>query len=134
MASNGVVTIASDAGPEETLGRLKSGIASMGLTLFAVIDHAKNAGEAGLSLRPSVVAVFGNAKAGTLLMQAGQASAIDLPLKVLVWQDAAGKTWISYNDPVWIAHRHGLPAEAAQIAGRMRDGLAALTSKAAGSL
>lgn len=131
MAAEGLVTIASTFSAKETLERLKAEIASSGLELFAEIDHAKNAQEAAISLRPETVLLFGSAKAGTPLMQANQAAGIDLPLKALVWEDSAGKTWISYNDPVWIAHRFGLPAGALEIAGKMRKGLEALTAKAA---
>ncbi len=134
MAADGLVTIESKFGPEETLARLKTGIESACLTLFAVVDHAKNAQEAGLSLRPSTVLVFGSGKAGTPLMQANQATAIDLPLRALVWQDAGRKTWISYNDPLWTAHRHALPVEAVQIASKMHDGIEMLAGTAAGSL
>ena len=99
--------------------------------MFAEIDHAKEAKEAALALRPETVFVFGNAKAGTPLMQANQAIGLDLPLKALVWQDEAGKTWISYNDPVWTARRFGLPDAAVQIAEKMREGLEGLARKAA---
>ncbi len=132
MEIEGMVTVASHFSPKETLERLKAEIASHGLDLFAEIDHAKNAEEAGISLRPETVLVFGNAKAGTPLMQANQASGLDLPLKALVWQDAGRMTWISYNDPVWIAHRYGLPASAVEIAGKMREGLDVLAGNAAG--
>ena len=132
MAVEGLVTIPSNLGQRETLERLKAEIASHGLELFAEIDHAQNAKEAALTLRPETVLVFGSAKAGTPLMVANQAVGIDLPLKALVWQDAAGKTWISYSDPVWIAGRYELPAEAMQLAEKMRQGLEALARKAAG--
>jgi uncharacterized protein (DUF302 family) len=134
MAPEGVVTIPSGYGPKETVGRLKAGIATHGLDLFAEIDHAQNAKDAALTLLPETVLVFGSAAAGTPLMQANQAAGIDLPLKALVWQDATGKTWISYNDPVWIAERHGLSAQPMHIAVRMREGLEAIAGKAAGSM
>jgi uncharacterized protein (DUF302 family) len=108
MAEDGLTTIRSAHGPEETLHRLEAEIRSRGMTVFAHIDHAAGAAEVGLSLRPTDVLLFGNAKAGTPLMQSIQTIGIDLPLKVLVWQDAAGDTWLSYNDPQWIAKRHGL--------------------------
>ncbi len=133
MAYEGLVTIPSSYGPKETIERLKAGIAAHGLGLFAEIDHAQNAKDAALALPPETVLVFGSAAAGTPLMQANQAAGIDLPLKALVWQDGAGKTWISYNDPVWIAERHGLSAHPMHIAVRMREGLEAIASKAAGS-
>ncbi len=131
MTADGIVTIAAKSNAKETLLRLKAAIASHGLELFAEIDHAKNAAEISLSLRPSTVLLFGNAKAGTPLMQAKQIVALDLPLRALVWEDAAGKTWISCIDPVWIAHRYGLAADAVQIAAKMREGLDALIGNAA---
>ena len=134
MALEGVVTISANYGPKETVERLKAGIARRGLDLFAEIDHAKNAKEAALSLPPETVLVFGSAAAGTPLMQENQAAGIDLPLKALVWRDAAGQTWISYNDPVWIARRHGLSAGLLHVADKMREGLEAIAAEAAGSL
>jgi uncharacterized protein (DUF302 family) len=132
MSTEGVVTIASTSGPKETIARLKARIQSQGIELFAEIDHAKNAATVSLSLRPSTVLIFGHAKAGTPLMQAKQAAALDLPLRALVWEDAEGRTWISYIDPVWIARRHGLPPAEAEAAGKMREGLEALVKNAAG--
>lgn len=132
MALEGVVTIPSCFGPKETLDRLKGEIASHGLDLFAEIDHAKNAKDAAITLRPETVLLFGSTKAGTPLMQANQAAGLDLPLKTLVWQDAEGKTWISYNDPIWIATRYSLPAEAMQLAQKMRQGLEVIANNTAG--
>lgn len=134
MAAEGLFNIASKSGFQETLARLKREIASRGLTLFAVIDHAKGAEEAGLSLRPTTALIFGNAKGGTPLMQANQTIGIDLPLRALVWQDDAGKTWISCNDPVWFAQRHGVTLEAAQEAAKLRNGLEAIIKNAAGGV
>src|SRR5262249_56845935 len=94
-------------GPRETMDRLEAAVKAKGLTIFARIDHAAGAAEVGLSLRPTAVLIFGNAKAGTPLMQSNQTTGIDLPLKALVWQDESGKTWLSYNDPNWLANRHG---------------------------
>jgi uncharacterized protein (DUF302 family) len=109
----GLTTVPSDFGPKETVDRLEGEIREKGLNVFARIDHAEGAAEAGLELRPTNLIIFGNARGGTPLMQAAQTAGIDLPLKILVWQDTAGKTWISYNDPRWIAQRHhlGLKAE-----------------------
>ena len=81
------------------------------MTVFARIDHAAGAAEVGLPLRPTELLIFGNAKGGTPFMQATQAIGIDLPLKALVWQDASGNTCLSYNDPSWLAKRHGLGNE-----------------------
>jgi uncharacterized protein (DUF302 family) len=108
MAVHGLTTIKSSHAPQETMNRLEAAVKAKGLTVFARIDHAGGASAAGLSLRPTEVLIFGNANGGTPLMQAVQTVGIDLPLKALVWQDAAGETWLSWNDPAWIAARHGL--------------------------
>jgi uncharacterized protein (DUF302 family) len=107
MSSDGLVTIASAHDVKETLDRLVAEVTQKGLTVFARIDHAAGARDVGLSLRPTELLIFGNARGGTPLMQAHQTVGIDLPLKALAWQDAAGKTWLSYNDPAWLAARHG---------------------------
>ena len=112
MAADGLITLRSSYGPKETMNRLETEVKAKGLTIFARIDHAAGAAEVGLSLRPTELLIFGNAKGGTPLMQAVQTIAIDLPLRVLVWQDASGNTWLSYNDPNWLAKRHGLGHEA----------------------
>jgi uncharacterized protein (DUF302 family) len=104
----GLFTMASNTGPKETGDRLAAAIAARGLTLFARIDHAAGAAAAGLPLRPTELFIFGNAKGGTVLMQNSQTAGIDLPLKALVWQDAAGATWISWNDLKFLAQRHRL--------------------------
>jgi len=108
MATAGLTTIASDHGPRETMNRLEAAVKAKGLTVFARIDHAAGAAEVGMSLRPTELLIVGNAKAGTPLMQSVQTTGIDLPLKALVWQDTAGTTWLSYNDPRWLAQRHGV--------------------------
>jgi len=95
--------------------RLEAAVTAKGMTVFARIDHAAGAASAGLSLRPAEVLIFGNAKGGTPLMQAAQTMAIDLPLKALVWQDASGDTWLSWNDPAWLAARHGVVGAEAVI-------------------
>jgi uncharacterized protein (DUF302 family) len=102
----GLTTIPSSLGPKETMDRLEAQIRAKGLTIFARIDHAAGASEVGLLLRPTELIIFGNARGGTPLMQSVQTVGIDLPLKALVWQDPAGKTWISYNEPKWIVQRH----------------------------
>src|SRR5580658_2536785 len=108
MATKGLITIQSSYGPKDTIDRLEAAVQAKGMTVFARIDHAAGATAAGLSLRPTEVLIFGNAKGGTPLMQAVQTIGIDLPLKALVWQDASGVTWLSYNDPAWLAARHRL--------------------------
>jgi uncharacterized protein (DUF302 family) len=111
MAVEGLTTIPSRYGPKETIDRLEAEVKAKGLTVFARIDHAAGAAEVGLPLRQTEVLVFGNAKGGTPLMQAAQTVGIDLPLKAVVWQDGSGTTWLSYNDPKYLAARHGLGRE-----------------------
>jgi uncharacterized protein (DUF302 family) len=111
MAAEGLITVPSRFGPKETMDRLENEIKARGLTIFARVDHAAGAAEVGLTLRPTELLIFGNAKGGTPLMQANQTVGIDLPLKSLVWQDGSGKTWLSYNDPSWLAKRHALGTE-----------------------
>jgi uncharacterized protein (DUF302 family) len=111
MAARGLTTIRSSYGPEETMNRFEAEVRAKGMIAFAHIDHAAGAAAVGLSLRPTELLIFGNARGGTPLMELVQTTGIDLPLKVLVWQDASGVTWLSYNDPTWIAKRHGLHSE-----------------------
>jgi uncharacterized protein (DUF302 family) len=115
MAAQGLTTIKSRHGPQETMNRLDAAVRAKGMTVFARIDHAAGASAVGLSLNPTEVLIFGNAKGGTPLMQSAQTIGIDLPLKALVWQDASGDTWLSYNDPAWLAKRHGLGGTEAPI-------------------
>jgi uncharacterized protein (DUF302 family) len=132
MAADGLTTIASNYDPAETVKRLESAIKARGMTLFARVDHAAGAKEAGMELRPTEVLIFGSAKAGTPLMEAQQTIGIDLPLKALVWQDAAGKTWISWNEPEWLAMRHGLTVGARPSVGKMREVVSEVAHEAAG--
>jgi uncharacterized protein (DUF302 family) len=130
MAADGLTTIPSSYGPKETMDRLEAEIKAKGMTVFARIDHAAGAAQAGLSLRPTEVLMFGNAKAGTPLMQSNQTIGIDLPLKALVWQDANGKVWLSYNEPSWLAQRHGLAAATQATVDAMSAGLGGLAKGA----
>jgi uncharacterized protein (DUF302 family) len=130
MATDGMTTIQSGSGPKDTMNLLEAEVKAKGLTIFARIDHAAGAAEAGLSLRPTELLVFGNAKGGTPLMQSIQTIGIDLPLKALVWQDAAGTTWLSYNDPGWLAQRHGLGDEAAATVNMLAAVLGAVAKAA----
>jgi uncharacterized protein (DUF302 family) len=120
MAAEGLITIQSSYGPME----------AKGMAVFARIDHAAGAAEVGLSLRPTELLVFGSPKGGTPLMQSAQTIGIDLPLKALVWQDASGKTWLSYNDPSWLAKRHGLGHEVQAPVNGIAAALAALARTA----
>ncbi|OKO67675.1 DUF302 domain-containing protein [Bradyrhizobium sp. NAS96.2] len=119
MAIDGLISLRSNVGPKETADRLKAELQASGLTLFARIDHAAGAASAGLALRPTELFVFGNAKGGTPLMQAAQTIGIDLPLKALVWQDDAGDCWLAYNDPAWLAERHGVAETTRQVTANM---------------
>ena len=112
---NGIITIQSGFPVKETISRLISIIESRDMTVFARIDHADNAIKQGLTLRPTELIIFGNPKAGTLLMQDKQISGIDLPLKALAWEDEQGKSWLSYNDTNWIAERHALSTKSDPI-------------------
>jgi uncharacterized protein (DUF302 family) len=126
----GLTTIASSHNPEETINRLEAEIGAKGMTVFARIDHAAGAAEVGLTLAPTELIVFGNARGGTPLMQSVQTVGIELPLKALVWKDATGKTWLSYNEPSWIARRHGV-ADAEQVVRKMAAALSAMARTAA---
>ena len=126
----GLTTIQSSFGPKDTMNRLEAAVQAKGMTVFARIDHAAGATAAGLSLRPTEVLIFGNAKGGTPLMNAVQTIGLDLPLKALVWQDAAGDTWLSYNDPAWLAKRHGIGAEMEPVLGNLTAALNAVATAA----
>jgi uncharacterized protein (DUF302 family) len=131
--ADGLKTIESHFGPKETLDRLEADVKAKGLTVFARIDHAAGATAVGLSLLPTAVLIFGNAKGGTPLIQSNQLIGIELPMKVLVWQDTSGKTWLSYVDPADLAKRYSLPAETSTAVSNLAGVLRALTAKAAGA-
>ena len=131
-AVEGLTSVRSNLGPKETMDRLENEIRANGMEVFARIDHAAGAMEVGLNLRPTELIIFGNARGGTPLMQSAQTVGLDLPLKVLVWEDAAGKTWISYNDPNWIARRHGIHNAQAAL-NNMADVLRTISRQAASS-
>ena len=126
----GLTSIQSRFGPKETMDRLEAEIRAQGMTVFARIDHAAGAAEVGLTLRPTELIIFGNARGGTPLMQSVQTVGIDLPLKALVWEDASGTTWLSYNEPSWIAQRHSI-ANAEPVVSKMAAALSAILRKAA---
>ena len=130
MPAEGLITVQSGFDPDETTSKLEVAIEAKGMTVFAKIDHAAGAVDVGMPLRPTTVVIFGNPKGGTLVMQSAQTSGIDLPLKALIWRDAAGATWLSYNDPDWIAERHGLHHEAEAAIKAMSDALRAVVSAA----
>jgi uncharacterized protein (DUF302 family) len=128
----GLTSIRSNFGPKETMDLLEAEIRALGMKVFARIDHAAGAAEAGLELRPTELIIFGNARGGTPLMQSVQTVGIDLPLKALVWEDASGTTWLSYSEPSWIAHRHGV-ANAEPVVSKMSAALSAISRKATGN-
>ena len=108
---NGLVSIAAAHSVDETVEKIKSILVAKGVTLFAVVDHSGEAAKAGLQMPNTKLLIFGSPKAGTPVMLAAPSIAIDLPLKILVAEDAAGKVWISYNSTQYLAGRHGVPAE-----------------------
>jgi uncharacterized protein (DUF302 family) len=110
-ASKGVIDEPSNHSVEQTVEKVKNILQAKGITLFAVIDHSGEAEKAGMKMPPTKLLIFGSPKAGTPLMLAAPRSAIDLPLKILVWEDVEGKTWISYNSPRYLQERHGLQTE-----------------------
>ena len=129
-AIEGLITMQSRFASKETMDRLESEIRARGLDVFARIDHAAGATKVGLTLQPTELIIFGNARGGTPLMQSAQTVGIDLPLKALVWEDEAGKAWISYNEPSWIARRHAIAKKDAVLS-KMKDTLVAMAKKAA---
>ena len=108
---SGIVQIASKHSVDETVQKLKDILQAKGVMLFAVVDHSGEAAKAGLQMPNTKLMIFGSPKAGTPVMLAAPSIAIDLPLKILVAEDGAGKVWISYNSPQFLAERHGVPAE-----------------------
>ena len=114
IAGKGIIDRPSNHSVEQTVEKLKNILQSKGVTLFALVDHSGEAEKVGMKMRPTKLLIFGSPKAGTPLMLATPSIAIDLPLKILVWEDARGKAWISYNSPDYLRERHGLPQELLQ--------------------
>ena len=114
MASStgdGLISKPSHHAVDQTLERLEGILKAKGVTIFALIDHSGEAEKVGIPMRPTKLLIFGNPKAGTPLMLAAPSSAVDLPLKILIWEDAQGKVWVTYNSPAYLQQRHGLAAE-----------------------
>jgi len=125
-ATHGLTALQSPHTPAETMNRLEAEVKKRNLAVVARIDHAAAAQRIGQSLRPTELLIFGNPQAGTPLMQCAQLAGIDLPMKALVWTDAAGQTWLGYNDPQWLMHRHGQrDCAAAEPVGKALAGIAA---------
>jgi uncharacterized protein (DUF302 family) len=109
--ANGIIDMESHHSVDETVERLRAILAAKSVTLFALVDHSGEASKASLTMRPTKLLIFGSPKAGTPVMLAAPSIAIDLPLKILVWEDADGKVWVSYNAPEYLRERHNVPAE-----------------------
>src|SRR5712692_9739975 len=109
--SSGLVEIPSNHSVVETVEKLKNILQSNGVTLFALADHSGEAAKVGMKMRPTKLLIFGSPKAGTPVMLAAPSSAIDLPLKILIWEDDYGKVWVSYNSPEYLQERHDIPKE-----------------------
>jgi len=112
--NSGLIDIPSDHSVDETVEKLKRILQERGLTLFALIDHSGEAAKVGMQLRPTKLLIFGNPKAGTPVMLAVPRSAIDLPLKILVWEDGQGRVWVTYSSPAYLLERHNLPGDLLQ--------------------
>jgi uncharacterized protein (DUF302 family) len=109
VAADGLIDLKSPHNAKTTMDRLEAQVKERGLNVFARIDHTAGAARIGKTLRPTEVLIFGNPQGGTPFMECAQTVGIDLPLKALVWDDAAGQTWLSYNDPAYLGQRHGVP-------------------------
>lgn len=131
MTVEGLITLASRYAPEETMDRLVAAVTARGATILARIDHAAAAASAGLQLGPTEAVIFGNPRAGTPLMRTAQTMGIDLPLRALVWRDEAGTTQLSYNDPEFLAQRHGANVGNEAVLRAMKEFLAAVAREAA---
>jgi uncharacterized protein (DUF302 family) len=114
VANNGMVSKSSKHSVDETLAKLQAILQAKEVPVFALIDHSGEAKKVGMEMHPTKLLIFGNPKGGTPLMLAAPTIAIDLPLKILIWEDDMGKIWVSYNSPEYIAQRHGLPQNLAQ--------------------
>ena len=127
-AADGLVAVKSPHSAKITMDKLEAVAKEKGLNIFARIDHAAGAAKVGKTLRATEVLVFGNPQGGTPFMECAQSVGIDLPLKALVWQDEASQVWVGYNDPVWIAQRHG--AESCAVVPNLQKALQGLTAAA----
>jgi uncharacterized protein (DUF302 family) len=125
----GVVAVKSAHPPKATLDRFEAAAKERGLAVFARIDHAAGAQRVGRTLRPTELLIFGNPQGGTPLMECAQSAGIDLPLKALAWEDAQGQSWLGYNDPVWLAQRHG--AASCGVVENLKKALSGLADAAA---
>ena len=130
LAADGLVSLKSSYSAAETMNRFETIAKNKGLNIFARINHTAGAAKIGKTLRPTEVLIFGNPQGGTPFIECAQTVGIDLPLKVLVWEDAAGQVWLGYNDPVYLAKRHGVSqCPAAGDLGKALAGLSAAALK-----
>lgn len=124
---NGIVSQRSQHSVDETVARLEKILESKGVKVFALVDHSGEAKKGGMEMRPTKLLIFGNPAAGTPVMQAAPSIAIDLPLKILIWEDSDGAAWLSWNSPEYLQQRHGVPQDLLKNIGVA----AALAAKAA---
>ena len=117
VANNGIVNKPSKHSVDDTLRNLQNMLEAKGIAVFALVDHSGEAAKVGMKMPPTKLLIFGNPKGGTPLMLVAPTIAIDLPLKILIWQDDQEKVWVSYNTPEYLAERHGLPPHLAQNIG-----------------
>jgi uncharacterized protein (DUF302 family) len=127
-AADGLITVKSPVNAKTTMDRVEAQAKERGLNIFARIDHAAGAAKIDKTLRPTEVLIFGNPQGGTPFMECAQTVGIDLPLKALVWEDAAGQVWLGYNDPAYLAQRHAVPECA--VAGNIAKALAGIAQAA----
>lgn len=126
--ADGLVSVKSSRGVKDTMDRLEKLVEEKGLTVFARVDHAAGAAKIGKNLRPTQLLIFGNPQGGTPFMECRQTVGIDLPLKALVWEDADGRVWLGYNDPEFLAQRHGVPQ--CPVAEKLKKALAVFARQA----
>jgi uncharacterized protein (DUF302 family) len=131
-AGDGLVSKKSGFGAKETLDRLETVLEKKGVTIFARVNHTAGAEGAGIELRPTELLIFGNPKLGSHFFTSRQTAGIDLPMKALAWQDADGQVWLTYNDPQYIADRHGI-ADRGEIVQKMTGALDKMTNAAIGA-
>jgi uncharacterized protein (DUF302 family) len=127
-ATHGLIALKSPYAPTETMNRLEAEVKRRNLAVVSRIDHAAAAQRIGQTLRPTELLIFGSPQVGTPLMQCAQLTGIDLPMKALVWADETGQTWLGYNDPKWLMHRHGArDCPPAEQVGKALEAIAAAT-------
>ena len=131
MPAEGLIVVPSDFDPQQTMNRLAAEVKARGMTVFARIDHAAGANSVVRPIRPAEVLIFGNPRDSALLVQADQHIGIDMPLRVLVYLDNDGNTWIAYYSPAWLAERHGLPAQMTPSVSALTTMLEAMAGKVA---